>query len=150
SLVPRDRGAADRVSQHREDAGDLDLPEARRHRAQRRDRRGRTSRPVRGGRVVLTVVRRQLAEAVPQAPAVQRRVRRAATLPFEAVEWKFHVPVLRSGTVSRTGLVNGLRARRDFSVATIVAPAGYGKTTLLAQWAARDPRPFAWISIDQR
>ena len=32
----------------------------------------------------------------------------------------------------------------------VTAPAGYGKTTLLAQWAARDPRPFAWVSLDQR
>jgi LuxR family transcriptional regulator, maltose regulon positive regulatory protein len=98
----------------------------------------------------VTVLRRQLAEAMPQAPGISRRVRRERTLPFEIVESKLGVPVLRSGTVSRTGLVNRLRARRDFSVATIVAPAGYGKTTLLAQWAARDPRPFAWISIDDR
>src|SRR5205085_5657519 len=26
----------------------------------------------------------------------------------------------------------------------------YGKTTLLSQWAARDPRPFAWVMIDER
>jgi LuxR family maltose regulon positive regulatory protein len=32
----------------------------------------------------------------------------------------------------------------------VVAPGGYGKTTLLAQWAARDDRPFAWISLDRR
>lgn len=30
----------------------------------------------------------------------------------------------------------------------VSAGAGYGKTTLLAQWAARDRRPFAWISVD--
>ena len=32
----------------------------------------------------------------------------------------------------------------------VVAPAGYGKTTLLSQWAARDARPFAWVSVDER
>ena len=32
----------------------------------------------------------------------------------------------------------------------ITAPAGYGKTTLLAQWAARAVRPFAWVSVDDR
>ncbi|MET0627132.1 MAG: LuxR C-terminal-related transcriptional regulator [Acidimicrobiia bacterium] len=32
-------------------------------------------------------------------------------------------------------------------VALVVAPAGYGKTTLLAQWAAVDSRPTAWVSL---
>ena len=31
---------------------------------------------------------------------------------------------------------------------TVVAPAGYGKTTLLASWADEDPRPFAWVALD--
>ena len=31
----------------------------------------------------------------------------------------------------------------------VVAPAGYGKTTLLAQWTERDPRLFAWLSFDR-
>ena len=35
-------------------------------------------------------------------------------------------------------------------LATIVAPAGYGKTTLLARWAESDPRAFAWVSLDGR
>jgi LuxR family maltose regulon positive regulatory protein len=30
----------------------------------------------------------------------------------------------------------------------VVAPAGYGKTTLLSQWAQRDPRPFAWVTLN--
>ncbi len=31
----------------------------------------------------------------------------------------------------------------------IVAPAGYGKTTLLAQWKQRENRPVAWLSVDR-
>jgi LuxR family maltose regulon positive regulatory protein len=30
----------------------------------------------------------------------------------------------------------------------VTAPAGYGKTTLLAQWGEADGRPFAWVSLD--
>ena len=32
----------------------------------------------------------------------------------------------------------------------MAAPAGYGKTTLLARWAEADPRPFAWVVLDAR
>ena len=31
----------------------------------------------------------------------------------------------------------------------VMAPAGYGKTTLLALWAEADERPFAWVSLDE-
>jgi LuxR family maltose regulon positive regulatory protein len=30
----------------------------------------------------------------------------------------------------------------------VAAPAGYGKTTTLAQWVAADPRPGAWLQLD--
>jgi LuxR family maltose regulon positive regulatory protein len=31
----------------------------------------------------------------------------------------------------------------------VVAPAGYGKTSVLTEWAERDERPFAWIAIEE-
>ena len=31
----------------------------------------------------------------------------------------------------------------------MTAPAGYGKTTLLAQWAERNGQAFAWVSVDE-
>src|SRR3954452_550026 len=71
-------------------------------------------------------------------------------LPFEFLESRVQVPPIRPGTVSRTALVNRLRASTSNSVATLTAPAGYGKTTLLSQWAARDPRSFAWVTVDDR
>ena len=70
--------------------------------------------------------------------------------PFDVDETKIQVPAVRPGTVSRTALVNRLRALDGYPVVTVVAAAGYGKTTALAQWAARDARPFAWISLDDR
>jgi LuxR family transcriptional regulator, maltose regulon positive regulatory protein len=80
-----------------------------------------------------------------------RATRQAATsLPFDVVESKLHVPDLRAGVVSRTALVNRLRVSAESPVVAVTAPAGYGKTTLLAQWAIRDKRAFAWVSIDER
>jgi LuxR family transcriptional regulator, maltose regulon positive regulatory protein len=69
-----------------------------------------------------------------------------STRPFDVVESKIHPPQLRSGVVSRTALVNRLRTAAWAPLTTICAPAGYGKTTLLAQWASRDSRPFAWLT----
>jgi LuxR family maltose regulon positive regulatory protein len=82
-------------------------------------------------------------------PAASLRL--APTAPaFDFLESKIRVPPLRPGTVSRTALVNRLRATTSIATTTVVAPAGYGKTTLLAQWAARDTRPFAWVTLDER
>jgi LuxR family transcriptional regulator, maltose regulon positive regulatory protein len=82
--------------------------------------------------------------------ALPARNARPAAPRFDVVESKIRVPVLRSGLVSRTALVNRLRATTSFPVLVLTAPAGYGKTTLLAQWAARDRRAVAWVSVDER
>jgi LuxR family maltose regulon positive regulatory protein len=74
----------------------------------------------------------------------------ADALPFDVVESKIHPPATAAGAVSRTALVNRLRADLGARAVSVVAPAGYGKTTLLAQWAARDDRWFAWIALDRR
>jgi LuxR family transcriptional regulator, maltose regulon positive regulatory protein len=67
--------------------------------------------------------------------------------PFEFWESKFHPPTARPGIVSRAALVNRLAAVRA-PVITVVAPPGYGKTTLLAQWAKRVGPRVAWVSCD--
>jgi LuxR family transcriptional regulator, maltose regulon positive regulatory protein len=68
--------------------------------------------------------------------------------PSNVVEAKVRVPSPPPWAVSRTPLVNRLRAS-SASLVTLIAPAGYGKTTLAAQWAARDRRLFAWLSVDE-
>src|SRR5215831_17520298 len=50
--------------------------------------------------------------------------------------------------VVRTALVDRLLGARDARVVLLAAGAGSGKSTLLAQWAGRDRRPFAWVSLD--
>jgi LuxR family transcriptional regulator, maltose regulon positive regulatory protein len=39
-------------------------------------------------------------------------------------------------------------ARREVTV--VSAPAGFGKTTLLADWSQRSEPPVAWVSLDER
>jgi LuxR family transcriptional regulator, maltose regulon positive regulatory protein len=77
-------------------------------------------------------------------------VERERSLAFDAITSKLRIPDVRRGSVSRTALVNRLRAAGAFPCVVVVAPPGYGKTTVLAQWAAKDARRFAWVSIDRR
>jgi LuxR family maltose regulon positive regulatory protein len=49
--------------------------------------------------------------------------------------------------VPRTALVGRLLASHAASVVCVVAPPGYGKTTLLAQWARRKGR-VGWVTVD--
>ncbi|HET6546880.1 MAG TPA: LuxR C-terminal-related transcriptional regulator [Solirubrobacter sp.] len=55
-------------------------------------------------------------------------------------------PPLRP-VVRRPRLVTPLLAPDGPPFVVVVAPAGYGKTTLLCEWCARDPRPFGWLTL---
>ncbi|HWI74950.1 MAG TPA: hypothetical protein VNT55_23510, partial [Baekduia sp.] len=52
--------------------------------------------------------------------------------------------------VARTALVDRLLASNTEPLVCLVAPAGYGKTTLLAQWAQRRGPGVGWVSVDER
>ena len=54
-------------------------------------------------------------------------------------------PRLRRGTVRRDRLVRLLLQSAEVPLVLVRAPAGYGKTTILCQWAQRDGRPFVWL-----
>ena len=60
---------------------------------------------------------------------------------------KLHAHGIRPGTVRRERLTSLLTAS-PAALTLIVAPAGFGKTSLLSDWADVDPRPFAWVAID--
>jgi LuxR family transcriptional regulator, maltose regulon positive regulatory protein len=49
----------------------------------------------------------------------------------------------------RTTLLERLLTATDTSLVVIVAPAGYGKTTLLTQFAHQAPRPVAWLTLTE-
>jgi LuxR family maltose regulon positive regulatory protein len=66
-----------------------------------------------------------------------------AAAPFGA---KLHTPPLRTVHVDRRGIQQRLRSHRG--VILVVAPPGFGKTTLLSRWEQLDERPFGWLSLD--
>ena len=62
---------------------------------------------------------------------------------------KTTVPRLREGRVARPRLVQRLRAATVREFVLVCAPAGFGKSTLLAEWVRGDRRPVAWLSLDE-
>jgi LuxR family transcriptional regulator, maltose regulon positive regulatory protein len=57
-------------------------------------------------------------------------------------------PFSQEGLVRRPRLLAKLAEGRDAPLVTIVAPAGYGKTCLLAEWAEEDDRPSVWLGLE--
>ena len=57
---------------------------------------------------------------------------------------KLHVPGPRPGFVARPRLVGALGRE----LVLVCAPAGFGKTALLADWLRSGDRPVAWLSLD--
>jgi LuxR family transcriptional regulator, maltose regulon positive regulatory protein len=69
------------------------------------------------------------------------------------LEMKLHVPRWRRSLVARPRLSERLSRGAESALTLVSAPAGFGKTTLLAEWlavAAADERSVAWLSLDQR
>jgi LuxR family maltose regulon positive regulatory protein len=70
---------------------------------------------------------------------------------FELLESKLRPPRVRAGTVPRETLISLLEERADsIPIVFLSAGPGWGKTTLLAEWASRSRRPFAWVSVDEQ
>jgi LuxR family maltose regulon positive regulatory protein len=70
---------------------------------------------------------------------------------FELLESKLSPPRVRDGIVSRAGLIDSLEEPSGaMPIVFLSAGPGWGKTTLLAQWASASGRPFAWVSVDEK
>ena len=68
---------------------------------------------------------------------------------FELLESKLLPPRARGATVAREALLTMLAGSHAIPVVYMSAGPGWGKTTMLAQWASRAQRPFAWVSVDE-
>jgi LuxR family maltose regulon positive regulatory protein len=62
------------------------------------------------------------------------------------IKTKLYAPLLGSDVISRRHLLNRLDYRRPLRL--IVAPAGYGKTTLVCDWLEISQEPGVWLSLD--
>jgi LuxR family maltose regulon positive regulatory protein len=75
----------------------------------------------------------------------------ATGLPDCGLVWsKLVAPASRAGLLPRPGLQSLLQAGLQGKLCLVEAPAGFGKTTLLAQWqAAAGGGRVAWLSLDE-
>ena len=64
---------------------------------------------------------------------------------------KLHIPSPRPLRVQRLRLLKRLNEgpSRLPGVTLVAAPAGFGKTTLVAEWVGGSRRPAAWLSLDE-
>src|SRR5580692_5995930 len=61
---------------------------------------------------------------------------------------KLHVPAVPPDLVPRPRLAERLDEGLARGLVLVCAPAGYGKTVLLADWVRRSEHPAAWLSLD--
>jgi LuxR family maltose regulon positive regulatory protein len=61
---------------------------------------------------------------------------------------KLRVPRLRMQLVRRHRLIERLQQGLQVPLILLSAPAGFGKTTLLAQWIEESQWPSAWVSLE--
>jgi ATP/maltotriose-dependent transcriptional regulator MalT/two-component SAPR family response regulator len=71
----------------------------------------------------------------------------------ELAGWKFEPPALPEKLLARHTLVRGMERhltteRPRGGIFLVAAPPGYGKTTVIASWAAHTAMPVAWYSLD--
>ena len=68
---------------------------------------------------------------------------------FPILTTKLFVPTHRPGVVARPQLINKLDEGKESKLILISAPAGYGKSTLLADWISqREEVKVGWVSLD--
>ena len=74
--------------------------------------------------------------------------------PYPLLQTKLYVPSLRAGWVSRPRLVERMTQGMTRKLTLLSAPAGFGKTTLVAEWVrslseAGMEDGIAWLSLDE-
>jgi LuxR family maltose regulon positive regulatory protein len=74
--------------------------------------------------------------------------RRARAREAPIISTKVAVPHVRPDALPRPRLLRVLDEAASRRLTLVVAPAGFGKTTLLASWARQAPVPVAWLSLD--
>jgi LuxR family maltose regulon positive regulatory protein len=82
------------------------------------------------------------------AQSVEGRAPGVAVPPDGVLATKLHVPAPRPDFVTRPRLMDQLDRCLGLPLTLVSAPAGFGKTALLADWSQRGCAAFAWVALD--
>ena len=91
-----------------------------------------------------------------QSPAGENQFVPSTTLPAiiagdrPLLHTKLHVPGCTPTLLSRSRLTSKLQSRPNMSLTLLTAPAGFGKTTLVAEWLNQQTLPAAWLTLDEQ
>jgi len=70
-------------------------------------------------------------------------------MPTLILATKLYIPPPQSKNIPRTHLIEQLNEGLHRKMILISAPAGFGKTTLVSEWAAGCDQKVAWLSLDE-
>src|SRR5579859_2114900 len=70
-------------------------------------------------------------------------------MPISFLATKFYIPRPRKTLVQRAQLFDQLNNGIRGKLILVSAPAGYGKSTLVAAWLKSQELPAAWVSADE-
>jgi LuxR family transcriptional regulator, maltose regulon positive regulatory protein len=73
----------------------------------------------------------------------------APVIPSALLASKFTRPFARPGIVERASLLERLSSDDSPTLVSVVAPAGYGKSTFLHQWVEATARESGWLTLDR-
>jgi LuxR family maltose regulon positive regulatory protein len=93
-------------------------------------------------------IREPVAGVVTAAASPTVRAASAGPRAVQLMQGRLRAPQPRLELVERTDLLATLQAPGP-ALVVVAAPGGYGKTVALTQWASRDPRPAAWLQVDE-
>jgi LuxR family maltose regulon positive regulatory protein len=72
-----------------------------------------------------------------------------STYAIPLLQTKLHRPAVTDDVIDRRKLHAALEESRSLPLTLVVAPAGYGKSTLVSHWAEQSGYPVAWLSLEQ-
>ncbi|RPI30566.1 MAG: hypothetical protein EHM70_13570, partial [Chloroflexota bacterium] len=97
---------------------------------------------------ILEFFQRALSQGQPhrgEAKPVQKRPPSPSQV---LLKTKLYLPKVKPNRVSRTRLLSKLNEIGDYKLSLVSAPAGFGKSSLLAEWAGQTNLLIGWLSLD--